>query len=91
MKARLQSFGSVWALYFTDKPVRNYRDLLPLRSGAMAALRATFRQHMMQRGIVINAHAGNRSFLSAAHSNDDVVKVVEAIDQFFADHRAELN
>ena len=90
VKARLQSFGSVWALYFTDKPVRNYRDLLPLRSGAMAALRRVFREHMMRKGIFLNAHAGNRSFLSAAHSDDDVARVVEAIAGFFAEHRTEL-
>jgi glutamate-1-semialdehyde 2,1-aminomutase len=90
VKVRLQSFGSVWALYFTDKPVRNYRDLLPLRSGPMAALRQVFRAHMMQRGIFLNAHAGNRAFLSAAHSDDDIVRVVEAIGQFLAEHKAEL-
>jgi glutamate-1-semialdehyde 2,1-aminomutase len=90
VKARLQSFGSVWALYFTDKPIRNYRDLLPLRSGPMAALRRVFREHMAQRRIFVNAHPGNRSFLSAAHTDDDVAQVVAAIDAFFAEHRAEL-
>lgn len=91
VKARLQSMGSVWALYFTDKPVRNYRDLLPLRSGRPAALRRAFRDHMMQQGIFVNAHAGNRSFLSAAHNEDDVARIVEAIGRFFAEHRTELH
>jgi glutamate-1-semialdehyde 2,1-aminomutase len=90
VKARLQSFGSVWALYFTDQPVRNYRDLLPLRSGRMAALRKAYRYHLMQHGIFVNAHAGNRAFLSAAHSDEDVARVVDATDRFFAEHRAEL-
>jgi glutamate-1-semialdehyde 2,1-aminomutase len=90
VKVRLQSFGSVWALYFTDKPVRNYRDLMPLRSGRMAMLRRTFRDHMMRNGIFLNAHAGNRSFLSAAHSDDDIARVVDTIGRFFAEHQAEL-
>lgn len=91
VKARLQSFGSAWALYFTDKPVRNYRDLMPLRSGRTADLRRGFRDYMMRNGIFINAHAGNRSFLSAAHDAADVERVVDVISRFFDEFRGQLN
>jgi glutamate-1-semialdehyde 2,1-aminomutase len=90
VKARVQSFGSVSALYFTDQPVRNYRDLLPLRSGKLAELRHAYRYHLMRHGIFVNAHAGNRTFLSAAHTDDDVARVVDVTGRFFAEHQAEL-
>jgi glutamate-1-semialdehyde 2,1-aminomutase len=90
VKARVQSFGSVSALYFTDQPVRNYRDLLPLRSGTLAELRHAYRYHLMRHGIFVNAHAGNRTFLSAAHTDDDVARVVDVTGRFFAEHQAEL-
>jgi glutamate-1-semialdehyde 2,1-aminomutase len=90
VKVRVQSFGSVWALYFTDQPVRNYRDLLPLRSGRPAALRHAYRYHLMRHGIFVNAHTGNRAFLSAAHTDDDVARVVDVTERFFAEHQTEL-
>jgi glutamate-1-semialdehyde 2,1-aminomutase len=90
VKVRLQSFGSVSALYFTDRPVRNYRDLLPLRSGRMAELRRVYRAHLMRHGIFVNAHAGNRAFLSAAHTEADVDRIVEVTGRFLVEHRAEL-
>src|SRR5205085_4705438 len=87
VKVRVQSFGSVWALYFTDQPIRNYRDLLPLRSGRPAALRQAYRRHLMEHGIFVNAHTGNRAFLSAAHTDDDVAKVIDVTGRFFAEHQ----
>ena len=90
VKVRVQSVGSVWALYFTDRPVRNYRDLLPLRSGRMAALRHAYRYHLMRHGIFVNAHTGNRAFLSAAHTEEDIARVVDVTSRFFAENRAEL-
>jgi glutamate-1-semialdehyde 2,1-aminomutase len=90
VKARVQSFGSVSALYFTDQPVRNYRDLLPLRSGRLGELRHAYRYHLMRHGIFVNAHVGNRTFLSAAHTDDDVARVVDVTGRFFAEHQAEL-
>jgi glutamate-1-semialdehyde 2,1-aminomutase len=90
VKVRVQSFGSVWALYFTDKPVRNYRDLAPLRTGRPAALRHTYRQYLMRHGIFVNAHAGSRAFLSAAHSNEDIARFIEVTSQFLGEHRREL-
>jgi glutamate-1-semialdehyde 2,1-aminomutase len=90
VKARVQSFGSVFALYFADKPVRNYRDLAPLRTGRPAALRHAYRHYLIRHGIFVNAHAGNRAFLSAAHSDDDIARIVEVTSQFFGEHRREL-
>lgn len=90
VKARIQSFGSVWALYFTDQPVRNYRDLLPQLSGRFAALREAYRDHLLHHGIFANAHPGNRAFLSAAHSEEDVARIVDATDAFFASHKTQL-
>lgn len=91
VKARIQSFGSVWALYFSDQPVRNYRDLLPLRSGRLAQLRRAYREYLIRHGIFINAHAGNRAFLSAAHSEEDVSWIVDTTSHFFSDYRTELS
>lgn len=90
VKARIQSFGSVWALYFTDQPVRNYRDLLLQSSGRFAALREAYRDHLLRHGIFANAHPGNRAFLSAAHTEEDIARIIEATAGFFANRRAQL-
>src|SRR5262249_15967792 len=90
VKARVQSFGSVWALYFTEQPVRNYRDQLPQRSSHFAALRGAYRDHLLRHGIFANAHPGNRAFLSAAHTDDDASRIVEATGGFFADYKSQL-
>jgi glutamate-1-semialdehyde 2,1-aminomutase len=91
VKARIQSFGSVWALYFSDQPVRNYRDLMPQRSGRFAALRKAYREHLLRHGIFANAHPGNRAFLSAAHTEEDVERVIEVTGSFFALNRTHLS
>lgn len=90
VKVRVQSFGSVWALYFTDRPVRNYRDLLTLRSGTPALMRRAYRDHMLRNGIFVPPHAGCRCFLSAAHSEEDIRRIVEVSGEFFDEHRSEL-
>lgn len=90
VKARVQRLGSCWALYFTDRPVRNYRDLLPLRSGKLAALRQAYHWHLIRHGIFAGPQSGGRCFLSAAHSEDDVARVAEVVTRFLTQHQAEL-
>lgn len=90
IKARVQNVGSVYALYFTDQPVRNYRDLLPLRSGTPAALRKAYRAYALRHGVYVPRHEGGRCFISTSHSEDDVAKVVDVTVRFLAERQAEL-
>jgi glutamate-1-semialdehyde 2,1-aminomutase len=90
IKARVQGFCSCWALYFTDQPVRNYRDLLPLRSGKSAKLRHAYRTHLIRHGIFAGPQGSGRCFLSAAHSEDDVAKVVDVTTRFLTEHQTDL-
>jgi glutamate-1-semialdehyde 2,1-aminomutase len=90
VKARVQAFGSVFALYFTDQPVRNYRDLMPLRFGKPAALREAYRKHAMAHGIYIPRTPGGRCFISAAHTEDDIARVVDVTTRFLTEHREDL-
>lgn len=90
VKARVQGFGSVFALYFTDQPVRNYRDLMPLRFGKLGALRERYRKYALAHGIYMSRHPGGRCFLSAAHTEDDVAKIVDVTVRFLTEHRDEL-
>jgi glutamate-1-semialdehyde 2,1-aminomutase len=90
VKVRVQAFGSVFALYFTDQPIRNYRDLMPLRFGKLAALREAYRKYALAHGIYIPRTPGGRCFISAAHTEEDVAKVVDVTVRFLTDHRADL-
>lgn len=90
VKARVQSFGSVFALYFTDGPIRNYRDLLPLRFGKMGGLRTAYRKYALAHGVYVPRTPGGRCFISAAHTEDDIAKIADITTRFLTEHRQEL-
>lgn len=90
IRARVQGFGSVWALYFTDQPVRNYRDLMPLRFGKLGALREAYRKYALANGVYLWRHPGGRCFISAAHTENDLGRVMDVAIRFLTEHREEL-
>jgi len=71
VKVRLQSVGSVWALTSRISRCATIGDCFP-SSGRMAALRHAYRDHLIAAWHLVNAHTGNREFLSAAHTEEDL-------------------
>lgn len=77
VKAYVTGFGSVFVVYFLEPPVDNYTDLL--RNDTKKDL--AFRWGMVERGIFIHPMALKRSHVSAAHTDEDVARTLEAAEE----------
>ena len=73
----VQSCGddTIFDVYFSEQPVRNYRDTL----AADAGMTAKFNQGMLRQGILKSWP--NKFYPSLAHTKEDVEKTVEAFRQ----------
>lgn len=70
--------GSAFNLLLTNNPVRDYRDL---RAGSTAG-RQEFCAQCLSRGVLLNYKA--QSFVSLAHSEDDIATTVSVFDTAMA-------
>jgi glutamate-1-semialdehyde 2,1-aminomutase len=77
MKAHVAGFGSVFVVYFMEPPVGSYTDLLRNNSEEDLA----FRWGMVDRGIFMHPMCLKRSHVSAAHTQEDVDRTLEAAEQ----------
>ena len=88
--ARCYNFGSIWSMYFTRRPLENYRDiagtLLPDRGNPKGY---AMKNHLMNNGVFVTRSA--RRFVSAAHSDQEVDRTIDIIADFFRTHREELH
>ncbi|MGI5200723.1 aspartate aminotransferase family protein [Spirillospora sp. CA-108201] len=67
-------FGGVFALYFTDAPIRGYRDLMRNNDAAYVA----FHRRMTDRGFLMLPLSLKRNHISAAHTSEDIDRTLEA-------------
>jgi glutamate-1-semialdehyde 2,1-aminomutase len=86
VKAQFRRLGSVWNLYFTDRPLRNYRDIAPFAGHRDDELQAAYRRWMLEHGIYIHPHYILRGYITAAHTEDDMAQAVSATGEFFRRH-----
>jgi len=70
----VQRVGSMLTLFFHDGPVENYADALRSDTG----LFARFFWEMLARGVYLPCSQFEAAFVSAAHSEDDIDRTVEA-------------
>jgi glutamate-1-semialdehyde 2,1-aminomutase len=90
VRAQIQQLGSVWTLYFTELPIRTYRDLASFAKDKENHLQRLYRRHMLQRGIYIHPHYVLRGYITAAHSEEDIHRTVVATAEFLRAHRTLL-
>ena len=69
LPAQVAGFRSIFAVYFTDKSISNYRDL---KVNNNEALFRTYCKKMHEQGIFIPPQAFKRCHISAAHSHEDL-------------------
>jgi glutamate-1-semialdehyde 2,1-aminomutase len=81
--ARVQQYGSVWALYFADRPVLSARDLPDSGTTKSGPRESAYRRWMLQRGFYIHPHYFLRGYLNASHTEDEVDAFVEASADYF--------
>jgi glutamate-1-semialdehyde 2,1-aminomutase len=67
--------GSLLSAFFTDKPVTDYNSALQSNTKAFA----TYFSQMLDSGIYVAPSQFEAMFVSSAHSNDDVGKTINAI------------
>ncbi|MWA07202.1 hypothetical protein F8568_044075 [Actinomadura sp. LD22] len=72
--ATAADFGGVFSLYFTESPIRGYRDLMRNNDAAYVA----FHHRMTDRGFLMLPLALKRNHISAAHTEQDVDRTLEA-------------
>jgi glutamate-1-semialdehyde 2,1-aminomutase len=75
---RVQRVGAMLTLFMRDEPVRDYDDA---RAADTERFGALFR-HLLERGIYVAPSQFEAMFLSVAHSDEDVDRTVEAVDDF---------
>jgi glutamate-1-semialdehyde 2,1-aminomutase len=80
----LQRVGSMFAILFAPQPVKNFQDSLQID----AATFARFYHELLHRGIYLPPSSVDAAAISAAHTENDIEKSVEAIcnalDQVFS-------
>jgi glutamate-1-semialdehyde 2,1-aminomutase len=73
--ARVQGMGSMLQVYFTDlDDVRTYRDFARVDEG----LFSRWAREMILRGVFVHPDGQEHIFLSAAHTEEDVARIITA-------------
>ncbi len=72
---RVQFAGTMFSVFFTASPVHNYDDAKTQRTDRFAA----FFHEMLARGVYLPASAYETWFLSAAHDEEAIGRVLEAL------------
>jgi glutamate-1-semialdehyde 2,1-aminomutase len=68
--------GSMWGVYFTEGPVRNYTDA----KRTDTALFARWHKAALARGVFLAPSAFEAGFMSSAHSEDDIDFTIKELD-----------
>jgi glutamate-1-semialdehyde 2,1-aminomutase len=87
VRAQVRALAGVWTIYFTDEPIRRFRDFARFAMDKNHPLQRGYRNWLLERGIYIHPHYMIRGFLTGAHTEDDVDQVIEATASFLREHR----
>ena len=75
----VQGIGTMFQIFFTEKPVRNYRDALTCDT----ELHRRFSAYMREEGIFLAPSQYETNFISLAHSNEDLEYTIRACANAF--------
>ena len=87
LRARLNSFGSLSTIFFTNEPVRNYKDAK--KSGTLRY--AKFFREMLDHGILFAPSQFEAAFVSGAHTEEDIDRTIAAVRDALATDPEQLN
>jgi glutamate-1-semialdehyde 2,1-aminomutase len=77
LQARVQRVGSMWTLFFTDRPVANYADARTCRTD----LYARFFQGMLEGGIYLPPSQFESAFLGVAHGRAEIQTFLQVAER----------
>ena len=72
--------GSMYCLFFSQNPVRNYEDAL---SSDAELFKKVFK-HCLEKGIYLPPSAYETCFISTAHQPEDITITLECLDSAFS-------
>ena len=81
-KVQVHAIAGVWTIYFTDEPIRRFRDFARFAMDKDHPIQRGYRNWLLERGIYIHPHYMIRGFLTGAHTEADVDRVVDATASF---------
>ncbi len=86
-RVQVRASGGVWTLYFTDEPIRRFRDFARFAMDKDHPVQRAYRGWLLERSIYVHPHYMIRGFLTGAHTADDVDLLVGATTSFLREHR----
>jgi glutamate-1-semialdehyde 2,1-aminomutase len=89
-RVQVREYGGVWTVYFTDHPIRRFRDFARFAMDKDHPVQRAYRDWLLGRGIYLHPHYMIRGFLTGAHTDDDVDALVDATAGFLREHRDRL-
>jgi glutamate-1-semialdehyde 2,1-aminomutase len=89
-RVQVRESAGVWTMYFTDAPIRRFRDFARFAMDKDHPVQRAYRAWLLERGIYVHPHYMIRGFLTGAHTEADVDRVVDATAKFLALHREML-
>ena len=91
VRVQVRESGGVWTIYFTDQPIRRFRDFARFAMDKNHPVQHAYRNWLLERGIYVHPHYMIRGFLTGAHTDEDVDRVVDATGEFLGAHREALS
>jgi glutamate-1-semialdehyde 2,1-aminomutase len=90
VRVQVRESAGVWTMYFTDAPIRRFRDFARFAMDKDHPIQRAYRSWLLERGIYVHPHYMIRGFLTGAHTAADVDHLVGATADFLRAHREEL-
>jgi glutamate-1-semialdehyde 2,1-aminomutase len=87
---QVREIAGVWTVYFTDQPIRRFRDFARFAMDKNHPIQRGYRDRLLERGIYVHPHYMIRGFLTDAHTEEDVDRVIEATASYLRDNREVL-
>ena len=84
--AQVHESAGVWAIYFTDEPIRRFRDFARFAMDKNDPVQRAYRNWLLERGIYIHPHYVVRGYVTGAHTDDDIEQLIAATGSFLADN-----
>ena len=89
--AQVLEIAGVWTIYFTDQPIRRFRDFARFAMDKDHPVQRGYRNWLLERGIYLHPHYMIRGYLTGAHTDDDVDRLIEATASFLWQYREALS
>jgi glutamate-1-semialdehyde 2,1-aminomutase len=90
VRVQVRESAGVWTMYFTDAPIRRFRDFARFAMDKDHPVQRAYRGWLLERGIYLHPHYMIRGFLTGAHNEADVDRLVQATTEFLVANQDRL-